>query len=91
MSVIRRLVMQEVSLGLNLPAIFYLIWPGLLYAHANTTTSDEHSIVTVTQYTYYIVDCRVRHFAVMGAWPYVEPAHVANIEMTCRCRCNRIF
>ena len=29
----------------------------LLYAHANTMTSDEHSIVTVfTQYTYYILN-----------------------------------
>ena len=53
MSVIRWLVMQEVSLGLNLPAILNLIWPGhpLLYAHANTTTSDEHSIVTMLHST----------------------------------------
>ena len=49
MSVIRWLVMQEVCLGLNLLAILNLIWPGhpLLYAHANKTTSDEHSIVTM--------------------------------------------
>ena len=54
MSVIRWLVMQEVCLGLNLPAILNFIWPGhhpLLYTHANTTTSDEHSIVTMLHST----------------------------------------
>ena len=53
MSVIRWLVMQEVCLGLNLPAILNLIWPGQppFYAHANTTTSDEHSIVTMLHST----------------------------------------
>ena len=46
MSVIRWLVMIEVCCRLNLPAILNLKIP-LLYAHANTRTSDEHSIVTI--------------------------------------------
>ena len=53
MSVIHWLVMQEVCCRLNLPAILNLILPGhpLLYAHAKTTTSDEHSIVTMLRST----------------------------------------
>ena len=53
MFVIRWLVVQKFVVVLNLPAILNLIWPGhtLLYAHANTTTSVEHSIVTMLHST----------------------------------------
>ena len=56
-------VVQEVSLGLNLPAILNLIWPGhppFIYAHANTTTSDEHSIVTLLHSTRIIYSQPIR-------------------------------
>ena len=50
MSVIRWLVVQEVCSSFEFASHFesHLARPTpLLYAHANTTTSDEHSIVTM--------------------------------------------
>ena len=44
MSIIHWLVMLEVCRRLNLPAILNF---KILYAHANTRTSDEHSIVPI--------------------------------------------
>ena len=69
MSVIRWLVMQEVCLGLNLPRHFESHLASLLYAHANITTSDEHSNVTMlhsTRTTYSFKDGWV------GGWVGVD-------------------